>query len=270
MELFEPAEDGGPGHPSGEGAVGRGFPGGEETPVVVVERKLFGTGFAQGAHVAGAFKLVERELNRAAEVAGVAGDFGGVAGFVGEQPGHDFGAGLATEESAEFEQEVAGVVHARRHGEAAITHGAAQPAVGEKIGIGRAEVSVVGEERRGGGRRRRGRVDDGAPFFVGGQTGEAGRKRGEHGSVAERVIFLQAHETLEVDPVGLILEPVQRFIEQSGLASRQCGGGEQEGLGVDDEIAVGGRDMAGDAEGGPLAPEEIGGGGARLGLKVGR
>ncbi len=70
-----------------------------------------------------------------AEVTGLAGDLGGVAGFVRQEPRHDLGTGLAAKEGAELEEKVARMIHSRRNGKAAIPRGAAQPAVGEEIRI---------------------------------------------------------------------------------------------------------------------------------------
>lgn len=102
-----------------------------------------------------------------------------------------------------------------------------------------------------------------------GQSGEAGRDGGKYGDVAESMVLLQAGEALEIYPVGLILEPVEHFVEETGVEAGERGGREQEGFGVEEEIAGSRAEVPGDAKG-PLAPKQIEGGGAGLGLKVGR
>ena len=224
-------------------------------------------GLAPGAEVGGALEFVQRELNGAAEVAGLAGDLGGVPGIVGQQPGHDFGAGLAAEEGAELEEEVAGVIHARLGGEAAIADGPALPAADEEVGIGGPEMTRLGKEGRRRGHRA-GRLGEDEPFFVRGLAVETDGDGGEHGGIAERVLPVQADEALEVDPVGLVLQPVEYLVEEAGIEAREGGGGEQEGFGIKEDIAGGGIGLAGNTERDPLAPEQIKGGRAGLRLKV--
>ncbi len=215
---------------------------------------MFFTGVAADANVAGALKFIQRELNRASEMAGLPRDFGGMPGIVSEQPSHDLGARLAAEEGAELEQEIAGVIHARGNGLTAIARGAALPAVGEEIRIGGAEVTEAGEQGcrdRGG---RGGGLDHNAPLFMGGQANEAGGDGGENRGVAERVAFLQVGQTLEIDPVCLVLEPIEHLVEEAGVEAAQRGGGKEKSLRVEDHVSRRGFGMAGHAKGGPLGP----------------
>ena len=67
---------------------------------------------------------------------------------------------------------------------------------------------------------------------------------------------VQALEPLEADAASELYQPVDGFIHQSGIVTSEAGGGEQQGLGIDDPIIAGKR-ISRHTDGRPLVPEQI-------------
>lgn len=215
VDAVERLQNGWPVYPGGEDGFGAFGPRGEEAPFGAAEGEMLFASGAKGAGVAGGFQLVEHGLDRAFEVAGLAGDFGGVAGFVGEEPGHDFGAGLQAEEAAELEEEGGGLVGPRRLAERAFAEGGPEKAPFGEVRVGLAESGSVGEERL---RLAGGLIDalgEGGPLVVFGPGAEAFGDGGEHGGVGQGVLFLHAVEALQAEAAGELSEPVEHLVEEA-------------------------------------------------------
>ena len=98
----------------------------------------------------------------------------------------------------------------------------------------------------------------------------------ERGKVGERYILgcknmtlLEIAQTLEIDEGAVECEPVEHFIEQTGVVTRPKRAGQEEALGIDDAIGAGVPTVAGDAEGTPRPPQPVEQGLDDLGPKVG-
>ena len=66
----------------------------QEAPVILLDAEVFLATHPNCSDMARGSEFIENKLNGAAEVAGLAGDLGGVALLVGQQPCHNFGASL--------------------------------------------------------------------------------------------------------------------------------------------------------------------------------
>jgi hypothetical protein len=67
---------------------------------------------------------------------------------------------------------------------------------------------------------------------------------------------MQPLEALQADSAAEFREPVDGFVHQPGIVAAEAGGGEQQGLGVDDPVIARTR-IARHSDGSPLVPEQI-------------
>jgi len=112
------------------------------------------------------------------------------------------------------------------------------------------------EERFRCGNLRR-RIGDDPPFAVGGLLAEHFGDGCENAGIRDaRPASVQALEALQADATAEFCEPVNGFVHQPGIVAAVAGGGEQQGLGVDDPVVARTR-VSRDTDGGPLVPEQI-------------
>ena len=104
---------------------------------------------------------------------------------------------------------------------------------------------------------------------MGGVLGEVLGDGGKNTGVSELFFFLQGAEPLQIDPRAVAVEPVQDFIEETGVVAGDGGRKEEQRLGID-EPGVIGPGVPGDAQGRPLPPQKFEESLDELGSKVGQ
>jgi MFS family permease len=93
--------------------------------------------------------------------------------------------------------------------------------------------------------------------FPGGLLAEHFGDGGEDARIRDaRPASVEALEALQADATPEFREPVDGFVHQSGIAAAVAGGGEQQGLRVDDPVVARTR-VSRNTDGGPLVPEQI-------------